>query len=801
VFELWASDFSDCRNDFSGYSQAFAQLVHGHLVGNSLPEEVNMKKSIVSLCLVLCLMLSTGAVQNAQADDTRTYGEWEFDRALSLGIGEYREPDEAVTYAEFMAMLDQSVALADKTKLTEWQARLPKARESGNAVLRCEAALALYLAAETLGAVYVKANYIYYDSHVAHTNPQHPSFDAGMGKSEYDLFDSDFHDASVTKYFDNMYAAEAYYTMFSSLSIFTERPILETDGISARLGEKLTYAEALLAALRLYDSKTPEVTERAPTDADREILRLAEERRQAILNSPTTVEVSGRSYYVSNRGSDKNNGRSPETAWATLDKVNKTKLRSGDGVFLKRGDIWRAQGLMCQEGITYSAYGEGPKPAIYGSPENGAGAEKWMLVEGTANIWEYYRPMRQAGAIVFNDGERFAESAQVAWDGSQYVSFTSIHPPLNVNSAFSYMDLPDLTFYSDIDYRGHDELTMASNDDWYINLAPLLHNELEGKLYLRCDAGNPGAVFDSVEFCIDLASGDWAVNASQSGVVVDNLCIKFSPHAMQVGSESAKGKKSGVIVVQNCEVGWAAGVMYGFRSDEWEGEMQVYTNYSGDGIHVGGSRTAILNNYVYECGDGGIGIEVLIHKPKDLEAWNKQDVAWENHTWAGNLIERCNVGLGFTNYENPAIPNHLFKDFLVEDNYVLYSGYGHSGDKFRRLYSAPWEMDYVSAGYAWVADYPNNNENFVIRNNVFYLASKALMANAMMERFLPVFSGNTYVQHDNGVFAQCFIPDSEGKVSYDQESRRITYNIESMAEDFVRNTLGDQTATVLPLTQ
>lgn len=35
------------------------------------------------------------------------------------------------------------------------------------------------------------------------------------------------------------------------------------------------------------------------------------------------------------------------------------------------------------ENIVFSAYGTGDKPAFYGSPENGAGTEKWSLKPGT----------------------------------------------------------------------------------------------------------------------------------------------------------------------------------------------------------------------------------------------------------------------------------------------------------------------------------------------------------------------------------------------------------------------------------
>lgn len=51
------------------------------------------------------------------------------------------------------------------------------------------------------------------------------------------------------------------------------------------------------------------------------------------------------------------------------------RLKSGDAVFFERGGLWRGY-LDCAEGVTYSAYGQGEKPRIYGSPENGADPNK-----------------------------------------------------------------------------------------------------------------------------------------------------------------------------------------------------------------------------------------------------------------------------------------------------------------------------------------------------------------------------------------------------------------------------------------
>ena len=45
-------------------------------------------------------------------------------------------------------------------------------------------------------------------------------------------------------------------------------------------------------------------------------------RKQEILNSEDNLKVTGNVYYVSTSGDDANDGKSPETPWKTLAKVN-----------------------------------------------------------------------------------------------------------------------------------------------------------------------------------------------------------------------------------------------------------------------------------------------------------------------------------------------------------------------------------------------------------------------------------------------------------------------------------------------
>ena len=76
-------------------------------------------------------------------------------------------------------------------------------------------------------------------------------------------------------------------------------------------------------------------------------------------------------YVDSAGGNDNNDGKTPESAWKTLAKVNEQTFAPGDRILLKAGGIW--SGRLQPKGsgtvdspITISSYGSGPKPIVNG---------------------------------------------------------------------------------------------------------------------------------------------------------------------------------------------------------------------------------------------------------------------------------------------------------------------------------------------------------------------------------------------------------------------------------------------------
>lgn len=86
----------------------------------------------------------------------------------------------------------------------------------------------------------------------------------------------------------------------------------------------------------------------------------------------TIQYLEATNYFVSNNGNDSDNGKSPEKAWKTIERVNERNLKPGDTVFFHRGSIFMGELLIQYSGeennpIVFTAYGEGKKPVLKGS--------------------------------------------------------------------------------------------------------------------------------------------------------------------------------------------------------------------------------------------------------------------------------------------------------------------------------------------------------------------------------------------------------------------------------------------------
>lgn len=107
------------------------------------------------------------------------------------------------------------------------------------------------------------------------------------------------------------------------------------------------------------------------------------------------AEAAGTIYYVDSlRPDDSGDGKSPETAWKNLDKVNATTFSPGDQILFKRGGSWNGQLYPKGSGtqgspVIIDMYGTGNKPIING---NGVSANPDATVSAAVYLYnqEYW---------------------------------------------------------------------------------------------------------------------------------------------------------------------------------------------------------------------------------------------------------------------------------------------------------------------------------------------------------------------------------------------------------------------------
>ena len=474
------------------------------------------------------------------------------------------------------------------------------------------------------------------------------------------------------------------------------------------------------------------------------IEKLAQEKKESIRNSNSVYDKNGNIYYVSENGDDSKDGLSPKNALKTLEKAGEIGLKTGDVILLERGSTFRGHLDIKVPGITVSAYGEGPKPIIIGSPENGAKAHYWELVDGSENIYVYYKELSDIGGIVFDEGRIAGIKRTPHFVDGQFIN--------SKNQTYSPVsDLSDnYAFFSDVNN------TLA-------NGRPSVHDKEnnKGKLYLRCDEGNPGKIFNSIEFLV----GGSLIRASADNLTVDNVCLLYcGTHS--IGSGSRNG-----LVVRNTEIGWGGGCI----------QFYTETGYPvrfGNGIEIyGGCNGFVVDNcYIYQIYDAGVTHQYQFGNPND------PTIKHENVAYTNNLIEYCiyNIEYFLGQFGHD---DQIMRNILMKDNILRFAGYG-------------WGSYYARAAHIKGWDHRNISENFVIENNIFDRSrSMVIHCGVQDEKDLPVIKNNTYIH---------FADDSHNLGRYcERNSTEFCYPPERMAytDENILDVVKDKDAKIYFVTE
>ena len=454
--------------------------------------------------------------------------------------------------------------------------------------------------------------------------------------------------------------------------------------------KNILHITMLIASLLIAACTEPianaEIEQEATSPRIKDIDRKAEKMRRRVLNSKSEVKPTGTIYYVAADGDDNNDGLSPRTPIRTLDKMNSLDLQPSDGVMFRRGDVWRGR-ILTKAGVTYSAYGRGDKPRIYGSPYDAAVEGEWIATS-TENVYVYSRTLSDdVGTLVFNSGEQAARkiTQRIHPDGSTTNLFTG--EPFN-----SGLDLDvDLDFFHD--------------------------SQGDGRLYLCSTEGNPAKRFSSIEL---LTHG--TVVQTTDNVHVDNLCVMYG------GSHGIGGSTTEGLTVTNCVIGWIGGSILS-PAPKTGGRPSRYGN--GVEIYGGCGKYIVDNCYIYQIYDAGI-------TNQNQENISDASRSMHNVAFTNNLIEHCEMSIEYYLGAQYKPTEGYMRDVLYEGNIMRCAGMGWGSQR-----GSSWGAHLKS----WWMHY-NQAYNFIIRNNIFD-RSRANLINVVADKaeWLPKMEGNTYVHY------------------------------------------------------
>ena len=267
----------------------------------------------------------------------------------------------------------------------------------------------------------------------------------------------------------------------------------------------------------------------------RHYTELARERANKIMDaeSISPERIRGNCYYISHFGSDEADGRSPEGAWQTIERLHRAfetqEVTAGDGVFFERGSEWNSRfhtetmgdyALLLMPGITYSAYGTGRKP-VFMNCLSGSGKEKWRETE-YPNVWAY----------TGNAGGRYGDVGNIVCDGGKAygIKVTPHEPNHPYQPGVKTVDSGMVTNKMEVFHSGD---TLFPNPGGLCNNLEFFHDYEAEVLYLYFDRGNPGAYFS--EIMISRRGNVLRSEVKSTDIMVDNLCVKYGgSHGMNL---------------------------------------------------------------------------------------------------------------------------------------------------------------------------------------------------------------------------------------------------------------------------
>ncbi len=360
----------------------------------------------------------------------------------------------------------------------------------------------------------------------------------------------------------------------------------------------------------------------------------AEALRQQILDLPDTVTAADgcTTYYISWRGDDTADGLTPATAWRTVENLHDpARFRAGDAVLFERDGVYRNAAIVTVPGVSYGAYGEGPKPCLYAGDKDYADPALWEKTD-TPHLWRAKVPtdpknrqdkMRNdIGNVVFDYGKILAGE-------------TKRYRLEQVQSDFDFF-----------------------------------HDVQEDYLYLYLRWGNPGALYKSIEIVPKLNTFHCR---DYRGLTIENICMKYAFYGV-----SAAGCSD--IVIRGCEIGYIGGSLLAYDQVRAGNGIEIYADCD---------NVLVENCWIYHCFDAGytnqgpgtqqnitVRGNLMEYSQYNIEVWvsRSEPSKMANSVFEDNILRFAGYSFGSFNRMNSsscACGNISCYDYVLPSENVL----------------------------------------------------------------------------------------------------------------------------------
>lgn len=517
-----------------------------------------------------------------------------------------------------------------------------------------------------------------------------------------------------------------------------------------------SFATATSATAAIYEKASDELL----ASYNAEIDALIEE----IESAESTVEPAdgGTAYYVSfSEGDDSNDGLSPETPWKTIEKVRYFTFNEGDAVYFKRGDEWRSiYALGVQNGVSYSAYGEGAKP-LFNRSLDASETSDWEETEWD-NIYKYVGSTiggfeTNVGAIIFDKGRAWGIYVSAIVD--KYDDANAQYAGQRVDNGAVFNGLEFYAIPPHTEFAGPQDL--KGNLEFY-------HDMTADELYLYCRDGNPAEVFDSVEI-VRRQHGIIVKEGPATNIVIENIAVYGAGiHGISFGSVNN-------VTIQYCTFKWIGGSVQYAPGASSTFKRNFAIRY-GNAVESYGSNYnfTMHHNYasqVYDC------------------CWTAQSlesgITMENLHIYSNVAEYANTGsevwLGDSKTVDGVLKESKVINMQVHDNYDRYIGYGYSHQRPSTSYPAcKADGDWRGAGGFFYGAY---NKNFTcadnhVYNNVYMFAGSSAHSLEASDAAHFNFHNNTYIMEEGKKFASYLNCSNRGEYTAEHIAKVVAKGIE-----------------------